>query len=133
MQPNKLFPLIITDKLAQTRAYYTEQLGAELSFGGDTYMQIRFGGEDGPELCFMTPDAAPALGQLPKFGGDGLVVSIPTDSADLTHARVEKLGAKIGAPPSDKPWGWRSFTAIDPNGVVLDFFHVIDKPQSATA
>jgi uncharacterized glyoxalase superfamily protein PhnB len=133
MNPTKLFPLVVTDKLSETRAYYTETLGAELSYGGETYMQFRFGGEDGPELCFMTPDAAPALGRIPKFGGAGLVVSIPTENADATHDRVKSLGATIAAPPSDKPWGWRSFTAVDPSGVVLDFFHVIAKPQSATA
>lgn len=133
MNPTKLFPLIVTDKLSETRAYYVDKLGAELSFGGEQYMQVRFGGEDGPELCFMTPDAAPALGELPKFGGAGLVVSIPTPSADATHDRVKALGASVAAPPSDKPWGWRSFAAVDPNGVVLDFFHVIEGQTSATA
>lgn len=125
MQPSKLFPLIVTDQLAATRAYYTTELGAELSHDGETYLQVRFAGEDGPELCFMTPDAAPAMGPVPKFEGKGVIISIPTKDADATHARVAKLGAKIAAPPSDKPWGWRSFAALDPNGVILDFFHVL--------
>ena len=133
MNPNKLFPLVVTDKLSETRAYYRDKLGSEISYDSDHYMQVRFGGEHGPELCFMTPDAAPALGALPTFPGKGLVVSIPTENADATHERVKKLGAKIIADPTDKPWGWRSFLTADPNGVVLDFFHVLQNKQSATA
>ena len=95
MNPTKLFPLVVTDKLAETRAYYTEKLGAELSFGGDTYIQVRFGGQDGPELCFMTPDAAPALGHLPKFGGDGLVEALEEHALGFTGQRGGRLATVV--------------------------------------
>ena len=49
---------------------------------------------------------------------------MPTKSADKKYDTLEKRGAELLSKPEDKPWGWRSFYAVDPNGVVLDFFHV---------
>lgn len=122
--PTKLFPMVITDKLAETKAFYTETAGFEVVHDMENYLQVRYGGEDGPELCFMAPGAAPPFGKLPKFGGKGVLVSIPTADADATHDAMKGKGAEIVAEPSDKPWGWRSFVSTDPNGVLLDFFHV---------
>jgi catechol 2,3-dioxygenase-like lactoylglutathione lyase family enzyme len=129
MNPNKLFPLILSDKLAETKAYYTEKLGAHVVFDQDGYLQLRFGdGEADPELAFMVPQTLDLLGGvLPRFGGQGLLVSIPTANADAAHDTMKKKGAEVRVGPLDKPWGWRSFVVRDPNGVLLDFFHVLDK------
>jgi catechol 2,3-dioxygenase-like lactoylglutathione lyase family enzyme len=122
MNPNKLFPLVFSDKLTETRLYYTNKLGAKVVFDQENYLQLRFGeDDDGPEIAFMVPQTSELLGGvLPKFPGQGLLVSIPTDDAD-----------KIRVGVLDKPWGWRSFVVRDPNGVLLDFFHVLE--QSAVA
>lgn len=134
MNPNKLFPLIVTDKLRETRDFYRERIGAEIVYDHETYLQIRFGSDpSGPELAFMTTKGAPALGPIPVFPGTGLVISIPTENADTTHAEVKARGLEVLAPPADKPWGWRSFLAQDPNGVVLDFFHVLADSASVDA
>ena len=129
MNPKKLFPMILSDKLSETRLYYTKKLGAEVVHSEDNYLQLRFGSDkDAPELAFMVPQTCEPLGGvLPKFSGQGLLVSIPTDNADETHARMEKAGAEIRVGVLDKPWGWRSFVVRDPNGVLLDFFHVLEQ------
>lgn len=132
MNPNKLFPLVITDKLAQTRAFYTERAGFTVSIEQGGYLQVRYGDEEGPELCFMAKDEAAAAHQEP-FEGRGLIVSIPTEDADSTHSRLLERGASPMSTPSDKPWGWRSFGIADPNGVVLDFFHVLENRATADA
>jgi catechol 2,3-dioxygenase-like lactoylglutathione lyase family enzyme len=135
MNPNKLFPMILTDKLAETKAYYTEKLGATVTFEGEGYLQVRFGAdESGPELAFMKPQTMDMLGgALPRFPGQGLLVSIPTANADAAHAEMKKKGAEIRVGVLDKPWGWRSYVVHDPNGVLLDFFHALDKSAVADA
>ncbi len=135
MNPNKLFPLIFTDKLAETKAYYTEKLGAQVVIDQENYLQVRFGGEeDDPELAFMVPQTMDMLGGvLPRFSGQGLLVSIPTANADASHAAMKKKGADVRVGVLDKPWGWRSYVVRDPNGVLLDFFHALDKSAVADA
>jgi catechol 2,3-dioxygenase-like lactoylglutathione lyase family enzyme len=120
---DKLFPLIVTDKLAETRAFYRDQAGFDLTIDRDGYLQVRAGSDAAaPELCFMSPTA---LGDvvLDAFAGRGLIVSIPTKSADRKAKEMKAAGASNVGEVLDKPWGWRSFMVPDPNGVVLDFFH----------
>lgn len=130
-----MVPLLITEALPATRAFYVDDLGCEVVIEQGEYLQIRFGDEpDTRELAFMAPDppGGPMAG-LPSYSG-GLVVSIAVDDADKFR---ELLGARgVAAPePTDKPWGWRSFVLRDPNGVVLDFFHAIaeDAAQDASS
>ncbi|WP_428266416.1 VOC family protein [Haliangium sp.] len=133
--PTKLFPLIITNDLAAVRAYYVDVLGCELTHDLDGYLQVRFGKEaEAPELCFMPPGGMAAVGAAAKaFPGEGVLVSVPTGDADAHHRLLEQRGASIASPPADKPWGWRSFLVRDPNGLILDFFHVLAQADAADA
>ena len=108
--------------------------GFTVSMDQAGYLQVRYGEDEAsPELAFMTPDAGPPGIEHPPFSGTGLIVSVPTIDADDKFRGLKKAKAEIMSDPSDKPWGWRSFAAVDPNGVILDFFHVIDQTASADA
>ncbi len=133
MNSNTLLPLIVTDKLAETKAFYTDQIGCSITMEMDGYLAVRYGGEQGTELSFMKPGCLPGGATIERFDGRGLILSIPTPDADAAHAAIERRGAVAQSEPSDKPWGWRSFTVADPNGVVLDFFHVLDQSARADA
>jgi uncharacterized glyoxalase superfamily protein PhnB len=128
--PTKLFPLILTTRLAETKQFYQDVLGAKITFDLPTYLHVVFGEGDAPELAFMKPDAFPDGKSRPAFDGRGVFMSIPTANADEFSAQIHKRGAEIVSPVTDKPWGWRSFLTQDPNGVILDFFHVYkDQPM----
>lgn len=123
--PNHLFPLFVIEDLETTKRYYVDKLGFEVRFDLPSYLQVHSTkSADSPALCFMKPDAFPDGVRRPTFGGAGVVVSIPVDDADAAHDRMKARGAQLTSAPSDKPWGWRSYLALDPNGVALDFFHV---------
>jgi predicted enzyme related to lactoylglutathione lyase len=124
--PNKLFPLFVTKKLAETKRFYSELAGFTITHDLPNYLQVASAGPEGPELCFMNPDGFPGGGPWPEFAGAGVIMSIPVPNADAKHAALVKADLKPLAPPSDKPWGWRSFQVADPNGVVLDYFHTIE-------
>ena len=133
--PTILFPLIITEKLDETRAYYRDVLGAKTVHDMEGYFQVRFGEDEAaPQLAFMPPCEAKDLGgPLQAFPGKGIIVSIPTPDADQHHAALTDRKARVLHDPTNKPWGWRSFPVGDPNGIVLDFFHVVAQPAVADA
>ena len=63
-------------------------------------------------------------------------------SADTHHSanamllgpeHIEVKDVEVTAELGDRPWGWRSFVARDPNGVYLDFFHVLEQAQAVNA
>lgn len=127
--PRKLFPMFITPDLAETKAFYVDKLGWRATYDTDGYLQVRRDAKDGPELCFMSPAATGDA--LPRFEGKGVLVSVPVTNADEHHAFVVERGVEPITKPDLKPWGWRSYNVADPNGVVLDFFHVAAPPTMA--
>jgi catechol 2,3-dioxygenase-like lactoylglutathione lyase family enzyme len=130
--PRKLFPSFMTAKLAETKAFYVDKLGWKLTYDVPSYLQVRIDDVDGPELCFMNTQTGSAAG-APNFAGQGVVVSVPVECADGHHAALRERGVVAISEPSTKPWGWHSFEVRDPNGVILDFFHVaapLMTPQS---
>ncbi len=125
--PTCLFPLFITRDLSKIKRWYVAA-GFVPTIERDVYLQLRHGGEGGPELCFMLPGAAPVGGAFEPFAGRGVAVSIPTPDADDKRRELVGAGLEPMTEVSDKPWGWRSFLIADPCGVVLDFFHVTKEP-----
>lgn len=130
--PNKLFPMFVTAKLDETRAFYVDKLGWIATFDMPGYLQVRSGAPEGPEISFMNPDSGAASGS-PSFEGRGVVVSIPVPDADEHHATLRDRGVAPRTEPTIKPWGWRSYQVADPSGVILDFFHVAAPADQSAA
>jgi catechol 2,3-dioxygenase-like lactoylglutathione lyase family enzyme len=128
--PTKLYPLIITSKLEETKRFYSEKAGFRVVYDRPMYLQVAYGDGDGPELAFMRPDGSPDGQVQPTFDGKGVVVSIPTPDADAKYAELAAADVPLVSAAENKPWGWRSFLARDPNGLLLDFFHVYAQPAS---
>ena len=132
MNPKKLLPMFVTDKLAETKAFYTEKAGFTITHDLDGYLSVHYGDEDGPELAFAASETE-VMGKLPLFRGEGIIVSIPTPNADRKATEMASHGVKLMGEPETRPWGWRSFMTADPNGVILDFFHVPAENAGADA
>lgn len=121
--PKRLYPMFISSDLRKTKEFYL-RAGFTLRFDMPEYLQVAYGGDENLELCFMLPHQSSVGMDYPRFAGQGVIVSIPTPDADGKAAELRDKGIEILNPLEDKPWGWRSFHVSDPNGVVLDFFHV---------
>lgn len=132
--PRKLFPLILTEDLDATRRFYVDKLGWTATHDLDAYLQVRLHEDpESPELAFMLPGPqGPCDEARVAFAGRGVMVSVPVADADAHHGEVRAAGLEPTSAPSVKPWGWRSYALVDPNGVVLDFFHVAEAPAAQT-
>ena len=119
--PRQLFPLFISNKLAETKEFYLSA-GFKIRIDMPEYLQVYYG--EALDLCFMGPDGAGKGMDFPVFGGKGVLISIPTPNADKKALELKERRLPIVSEIEDKPWGWRSFHTVDPNGVILDFFHV---------
>lgn len=121
MNSTRIVPIVTTADLPATRAFYVDLLGFEVCFDHGAYLGVRAGGKGSPELGFMVPDdEAPEV-----FTGGGVCLAISVADADREHARLVAAGAEIVQPPTDRPWGARSFVLRDPNGVALYVSHPI--------
>lgn len=121
MNPKTIVPIVTTRKMSETRAFYTEALGFEVSFDHAHYLGLRAGGKGSPEIGFMLPDADAPV----EFDGKGIWFGLSVADADREHARLAEAGVTVLQPPADQPWGARSFVIQDPNGVVISISHPI--------
>lgn len=121
MQAKTIVPIVSTAKMAETRAFYVEKLGLQLSFEHPHYLGVRTGDEGAAEIGFMLPDT-----DWPdEFGGKGISFGIGVENADTECDRLRQAGVTILSDPADMPWGARAFSITDPNGVVLLISHPI--------
>lgn len=116
--------LIVKDVEA-AKAFYARHLGAKVVFDCGWYVTLRLGGPSGPEVSFMTPQG-PQHTPVPP---GSLSLYVEVEDVDATYERVRATGAPVGEPPSDKPWGDRSFELSDPLGVRVYLFS--PRPMSA--
>jgi predicted enzyme related to lactoylglutathione lyase len=121
MSIQSIVPIVTTKLMRETRAFYVDLLGFQVSFDHEHYLGVRSGAKGSPELGFMLPDAdAPEL-----FNGKGITFGFRVEDADREHTRLRRAGATILREPKDEPWGSRAFILRDPNGVTLYVSHPI--------
>ena len=79
---------------------------------------------DGPDHRFLTAQAIIFdLGDRDASPTKGAALLYSVDDVDAEFARLSASGI-ADCPPTDKPWGVRSFTIADPDGNTVNFFTV---------
>jgi catechol 2,3-dioxygenase-like lactoylglutathione lyase family enzyme len=116
----KLNAGIITEKLAETKAFYTEVLGFGVTFENEFYLLMHTPGHTS-ELSFLMPDhpSQQPLFQA-AFAGKGVYLTIEVDDVDKLYEEIKKKNVEIRIEIRDEPWGDRHFAIQDPNGVGID-------------
>ena len=116
----KLNAGIITSKIAETKAFYTEKLGFGVTFENEFYLLLHTPGETA-EISFLLPDHPSQQPLFHKaFSGHGVYLTIETDDVDKLYEELKRKGVKILVEIRDEPWGDRHFAVVDPNGVAID-------------
>jgi uncharacterized glyoxalase superfamily protein PhnB len=114
----RIVPGIIVKDTEAAKDFYIRHLAAKVIFDTGWYISLRLGGRDGPEVSFATPHHDQDAPVLPG----SLSLYVEVDDVDAVHDQVRGTGAVLEGPPSDKPWGDRSFTLTDPHGVRVYVF-----------
>ena len=55
----------------------------------------------------------------------GVFLSIETEDVDDLYARVVRAGVQVSEGVTQRPWGHRNFSVVDPSGLSLVFFEWI--------
>lgn len=122
---NRICPGIIVKDAAATRDFYARHLAATVIFDSGWYVSVRLGGKAGPEVSFATPHFDADVPVTPGC----LSLYVEVEDVDQSYRDVRASGAPVNGPPQDNPWGDRSFTLLDPNGVRVTLFS--PRPVSA--
>jgi catechol 2,3-dioxygenase-like lactoylglutathione lyase family enzyme len=116
----KLNAGILTDKLAESKAFYTNNLGFGVTFENEFYLLLHTPNRQA-ELSFLLPHhpTQQPFFQLP-FNGEGMYLTIEVDDVDTIYNNLKSQGIEIKVELRDEPWGDRHFAIEDPNGIGID-------------
>ena len=116
----KLNAGVITEKLAESKAFYSENLGFGVTFENEFYVLMHTPNKQA-EISFLLPNHPT---QQPFFhtpyNGKGMYFTIEMDEVDSIYEELKKKGVEIKVDIRDEPWGDRHFSIEDPNGIGID-------------
>ncbi len=111
MSIKRIVPDITSERIDESRKFYTEFLGLDLAM------------DMGWILTFVSPSNPTAqitLLQAPTSTIPNPNLSIEVEDVDAVHAKAVELGLQIVYPLTNEPWGVHRFFVTDPNGVVVN-------------
>ncbi|WP_037077435.1 VOC family protein [Neorhizobium vignae] len=128
MKTNSYYPVIMTDDVAGTAAFYKEHFGFEALFSADWYvhLQSRENGHVTPAILDGSHETIPESG---RGKVSGLLLNFEVEDVDTVYARLTAAGLPIRRDIRDEDFGQRHFITADPNGVLIDIITPI--PPSA--
>jgi len=116
----KLNAGIITDKLAETKAFYQRVFGFGVTFENDFYLLMHTPDRQA-ELSFLLPEHPSQQPVFqPRFAGKGVYLTLEVEDVDAEYDRIRALEVPLVFGLRDEPWGDRHFALLDPNGVGVD-------------
>lgn len=113
MNIRRIVPNISTDRMVESRKFYTEFLGLEVAMDMDWIMTLISPGNSTAQISLIRAPATPP----PQ---SQLSLSIEVADVDAAHAQAMARGIPIIYPLTTEPWGVRRFHVTDPNGVIIN-------------
>ncbi|MFE5505116.1 VOC family protein [Amycolatopsis japonica] len=122
MRLTSFYPVLMTEKIAETRDFYRDHFGFELTFEADWYVSLKRGEW---ELAILAPghDTIPGGAGKPV---QGLLLNFEVEDVDVEHRRlVGEAGLSEALSLRSEEFGQRHFIVADPNGVLIDVIQEI--------
>lgn len=116
----KLNAGIVTEKLAETKAFYTSVLNFGITFENEFYLLMHTPNQEA-EISFLLPNHPSQQSLFHKpFTGQGMYLTIEVEDVDDIYKKLKMEGIEIKIELRDEPWGDRHFAITDPNGIAID-------------
>lgn len=120
MQLKSVYPVICTDKLAESKAFYIKHFPFELSFDSDWYISLKSTGERPFELALLDYSHETIPEGHRKNVSGGLIINFEVEDVDSVYEQFKAAGAPIHKELRSETFGQRHFITSDPNGVLID-------------
>jgi len=113
------FTNILTEKVAETAAFYEQLLGMTAQFSADWFVNLVDPETPGLELGILsqTSDIVPAAARKAPAG---VLLTFVVEDCDTLHERAKDMDADIVEAPRDLPYGQRRMIVRDPAGTFVD-------------
>ena len=125
MKSTQYYPVLMTDRVAETARYYEQHFRFTRQFDSDWYVHLQSSEDANVNLAIL--DGAHATIPAVARGGRaaGVLLNFEVDNVDAEYERVLARGLDVQLALRDEPFGQRHFIVQDPNGVLIDVIQPI--------
>jgi len=116
----KLNAGIITDKLQESKKFYTDVLNFGVSFENEFYV-LMHNPNHTSEISFLKsnhPSQKPIFQKV--YTGTGVYLTIEVNDVDEIYEQIKLKNIPIKIDLRNEEWGDRHFAIVDPNGIGID-------------
>lgn len=119
MRLTSFYPVLMTDRVAATAAFYRQHFGFRAVFTADWYVHLQATTDPAVNLAILDGDhdTIPAAG---RGRAGGFLLNFEVADVDTDYARLKAAGLPILLDLRSEPFGQRHFITADPNGVLID-------------
>ena len=124
MKCTQYYPVIQTDDVAGTTAFYVDHFRFKLTFESDWYCHLQSLEDDSVNLAILRADHE----TIPEEGRGsvaGLILNFEVADVDAEFERSTAAGLPMLKSLRDEPFGQRHYITRDPNGVLIDVIQPI--------
>ena len=117
IEPTESFVILYHEDMQAARNFYEGVLGLEIrEITYEWFIGYWISDKHEMTLCISSsPDERVKSGA----GGKGVVIDFVVTDVDETCERLAESGVGFVEPPTDKPWGLRTASLLDPAGYML--------------
>lgn len=124
MKCQQFYPVLMTDRVAETAAFYIEHFRFAPVFESDWYVHLQSSEAASVNLAVLDFSHA-TIPEARRAPAAGLLLSFEVDDVDREFELASAKGLPILVPLRDEPFGQRHFITEDPNGVLIDIIKPI--------
>lgn len=119
MKCTQFYPVLMTDDVAGTAKFYSDNFRFQPSFESDWYIHLQSSEDKAVNIAVLqgTHETVP---QTARGRVGGLIINFEVEDVDAEFDRARANGLPILLPLRDEPFGQRHFITVDPNGVLID-------------
>ena len=119
MKSTSYYPVIMTEDVAGTAAFYCAHFRFEALFTSDWYIHLQSSEDEKVTLAVLDGqhETIPAEG---RGRVSGLLLNFEVEDVDTVYDRLRAAGLPILKDIQDEDFGQRHFITADPNGVLID-------------
>lgn len=128
MRPTSFYPVVMTDDVATSAAFFLTHFGFRSLFDSDWYVHL----QSETNSAFNFALLAKSHVTIPAAHRDrtgGVLLNFEVEDVDAEYARLTAAGAHIALDIRDEDFGQRHFIVTDPTGILIDIVKPI--PPSA--
>lgn len=130
MKSTQYYPVLMTDRVAETARFYETHFRFIRQFDSNWYVHLQSTEDASVNLAVLDRDHATIPVVARGQQASGLLLNFEVDDVDAEYQRAVAQGLPMLLALRDEDFGQRHFIVQDPNGVMIDVIQPIPPSEA---